>query len=541
MGIKKINIKYKNIIILFVLLILSISIVSVEFQNDTFYSISIGNDILKTGVDMQDHYSWHKGLSYTYPHWFFDVIVASTYNIGGFTGLYMLTILFTYILTTTVYILLKKICSNSIISLLITTLTMLSICYGIAMRAQIITYILFLLEIYAIEGFLNNKKKIYVAILLLIPIVIANMHIAVWYMYFILYLPYIGEYLCSFLTIKNMKIREMRKAEKELNKLINSNGNFEDIEKQKRIINHCKEVIKEKENIESYKIDINQNKITKKLIIIMIIAVFSGLLVPNKMSVYTYFIKTLTGISTHYIQEHQPIVIANASWFITSTLIIIVLMSFTKVKIKLSDMFLVSGLAFMSILSIRSSILFSLLSSFVIARLFSNFLKIFFKENEKRLKDINLKTLEKSIFIILILFIYIKLVGTIYYNKDQKFVNEKLYPVEAANFIEKELLDKNIRLYNEYETGSYLVYRRIPVFIDTRADLYLKEFNNVTIFEDGLKAEILEKNYYEVFEKYNITHALISKSEKLYTFMSKDKNLKEIYSDENFVIYIVIR
>lgn len=40
-----------------------------SFQNDTFYIIKLGADILKNGVDLVDHYCWIANLSYTYPHW----------------------------------------------------------------------------------------------------------------------------------------------------------------------------------------------------------------------------------------------------------------------------------------------------------------------------------------------------------------------------------------------------------------------------------------------------------------------------------------
>ena len=51
-------------------------------QNDTYYTIKIGNLIMENGIDMKDHFSWHKDLPYTYPHWLYDVIMALIYNRG---------------------------------------------------------------------------------------------------------------------------------------------------------------------------------------------------------------------------------------------------------------------------------------------------------------------------------------------------------------------------------------------------------------------------------------------------------------------------
>ena len=62
-------------------------------------------------------------------------------------------------------------------------------------------------------------------------------------------------------------------------------------------------------------------------------------------------------------------------------------------------------------------------------------------------------------------------------KENDHFVNEKSYPVDAANYILENIDIENMRLFNEYNYGSYLLFRGIPVFIDSRADLYAPEFN----------------------------------------------------------------
>ena len=44
--------------------------------------------------------------------------------------------------------------------------------------------------------------------------------------------------------------------------------------------------------------------------------------------------------------------------------------------------------------------------------------------------------------------------------------------------------------------------------------------------------------YYETkFEEYKITHVIVYKSSKLNMFISRDENYKELYGDNNFVVY----
>ena len=54
----------------------------VTLQNDTFYTIKIGEHILQNGIDMKDPFSWHENLQYTYPHWLYDVVIYLVYSFG---------------------------------------------------------------------------------------------------------------------------------------------------------------------------------------------------------------------------------------------------------------------------------------------------------------------------------------------------------------------------------------------------------------------------------------------------------------------------
>ena len=94
-----------------------------------------------------------------------------------------------------------------------------------------------------------------------------------------------------------------------------------------------------------------------------------------------------------------------------------------------------------------------------------------------------------------------------------------------------------MRLFNDYDFGSYLILNNIPVFIDSRADLYTKEFNGLDydIFDDYQR---IVSNYQQKFEFYNITHVLMYKKYKLFNDMFKhDKNYTILYEDDIFILY----
>ena len=80
----------------------------------------------------------------------------------------------------------------------------------IAARAQLVTFILFVLEIIFIEKFLQTGHKKYGIGLIILPILIANIHAAVFPFYFVLYLPYLGEYIITLLIDAHL-VHRLRK------------------------------------------------------------------------------------------------------------------------------------------------------------------------------------------------------------------------------------------------------------------------------------------------------------------------------------------
>ena len=86
-------------------------------------------------------------------------------------------------------------CKNQIVPFVLTIASIFLIKSYIAARAQLVTFILFVLEVFFIEKFIKNRKIGYAVGLLSISLLIANLHVAVWPFFFVLFLPYIAEYL----------------------------------------------------------------------------------------------------------------------------------------------------------------------------------------------------------------------------------------------------------------------------------------------------------------------------------------------------------
>lgn len=541
---KVLNIKFMIMAIICICLFV-VAIVPKELQNDTFYTIKLGELILENGIDMQEHFAWHEGLPYTYPHWLYDVIMYLVFAAGGFTGVYVSSIVLGIALGIIIYLTNAKLTKNTVIPFFTTILILYVGKDFITARAQLITFILFVLTIYYIERFLETKKKRYAVGLLVIPTAIANIHAAVFPFYFVLYLPYIGEYIIS-LIIKQGDILTklfLKSDELEIKKLEKKESLDEKktkkLELLKARVEKNKERLEEKKNIkkEPYKVIVKENKNVAWLMIIMVFAALTGLLTPIGDTPYTYLLHTMQGTTTQNIAEHLPTILYYAKVVLAYIVIAICLISFTKIKIRLSDLFLLGGLIFLTIMSRRQASMLYFVGILVMNRMICTLIEMYDKDGVNEILRYFTSIIGRIIiYTIFAVYMVFSLKGI----EEVDVVSKKSYPVEATEFIKNNLDVENIRLYNEYNFGSYLLHKEIPVFIDSRADLYLPEFNeDVRIFDDFLSISSLStKNLEGIFDKYGFTHFIVNSKAKLTIYLdAKPDEYSIIYSDEYFYIY----
>ena len=270
----------------------------------------------------------------------------------------------------------------------------------------------------------------------------------------------------------------------------------------------------------------------------MVICLFTGLLTPLGSTPYTYLAKTMEGNTTQNINEHLPMTLASDTEVLCTLILFLAILIFTKAKIRLSDLFMLGGLCYLMLATRRQVTMFVLICSVILNRLIMQLIKIYLKE------DIEV-AMKKITSVIGILVTSILVLGLCYYvakdKVDDKFIDESSYPVQACDYIIENIDLGKARFYNEYNYGSYMLYRGIPVFIDSRADLYAPEFSGKKddIFMDFIDTSNIGKFYEDTFKKYDITHVICYKNSKMNMIITKtkDKNYKELYSDKYFVVY----
>ena len=532
--------KQKKIVIIFSILIgiFTIGIVGKTFQNDTFFNISIGKYILENGIDMKEHFSWIQGLTYTYSHWAFDIIMYLIYNNFGFTGIYISIILFSILINIVLFNLLTKRGKQPVIAFIITLISAYIIRSCYTARSQIVSFLCFIVEIYCIEKFIETNKKRYAVLLIVLSIIVANFHAATWPMYLVLFLPYFASAFFNFISPKNRYVLLKKRYQ---NKLKNVPKDSKKARKYEIKVNYYADILEKIEPPKYEKMVRRESYNIKNLVILFVIICFTGLITPIYDTPYTYVIKSMFGesnfennASVDFIMEMQPITPAYSTDLVVFLIILLAFLIFMPTKLKLEQGFLILGLLLMTIISARYVYLLVFLGSYVLMDLIAQCIAKFIPEDMQKLENILVS--KKGIIILSILIILFVLPEFLEIIVED-YVDEELYPVGAVEYIKENLDYKNMRIYNSYNNGSYLMLNEIPVFIDSRLDVYCSEFNDTDVFYDFTQVSLGKVNYEDVFKKYDFTHILIYNTDIIYNYIKLDHNYKVLYEDENFTLY----
>lgn len=487
--------KNKKLYIIFSLLLTLVVIMNVtkQMQNDTFFTIATGNHILQDGYDNMDHLTWHDNLQFYKLRWAFDVLIALIYNSFNLTGIYVFVLIIASITAISLFYILVKRKNNIVISFIcsIIAVVLLTTNGFFTGRAQIMSYLFLLWEIYCIEQLIETKKKRYYFVLFILSVLIVNFHASVWTMMIILIMPYLAEAILCKILKKDQLI------------------------KSKFII----------------------APISLKLIIIAILfMVLGSVLSPIGTYTYSYMFKVIGGISSKIIVELQPTDILFSVGMALSIMITAIILLSTKTKMPLRDFFLFFGLYILALMAGRNMAFLYLLGMIPFARLITNLFKTY-NENEilEKLTEFSKRT---SALLGITLVLILVFSNNLITRMKEEYVNPEKYPIEATKYIKENLDYANMKIYNNFNYGSYLEFQGIKAFVDSRSEIFTSQFNDTTILEDWYQTKTGYTNYNDTFEKYGIDYALIENSEIINTYISVDEKYEKVYEDNTFSIYV---
>jgi hypothetical protein len=133
--------------------------------------------------------------------------------------------------------------------------------------------------------------------------------------------------------------------------------------------------------------------------------------------------------------------------------------------------------------------------------------------------------------------VVVTILGVTFYLVSQEAVvkkSDESLPVGAVNFIDENNIDG--RMYNSYGIGGYLIYRLYPkqkVFIDGRADLYGDDF-----VKDYLQIEYGGPRWESLFNAARVDFAIVDRQAAIRQLLTLREDYALVYDDRRYSVIV---
>lgn len=447
---------------------------SSAFDNDIWFLMNTGRTILQKGFITTDIFTIHSNFSLVIQQWIPDVLFYLSYNIVGKIGPYIIAnILNIYLIFITYNLLMIVTKDKRNLAVLITFIISIIISFSfVVARPQMFSLSILMTELYILERYkIKNDLKI-LYFLPLLSILMINCHASMWLLLFCFIVPFI---------------------------LDNFSFSFG--------------------SIVSYK-DINS---FKRLLLITFIMFICGFINPYGVKAITYLFTSYgVDVINNFVTEMMvPDVhtIRGLSTFLIVFGTYLFYLLFNSKKISLRHFLLLIGTTYLAISSYRG------IAFFAVAGIYP--LGFYLNDKFYQIKEVK----DKKYFIYFVVMIIILAFFLIFVNLNPNFLIIKSSVSDGiVEIYNKEDINK-VRLYCNYGECNYAEYLGIKVYIDSRAEIFLKANNKS---DDVLIELYMLQNgglYYKDFlNKYNFTHLLVKKTDILYQLLLHDSDYEIMYT-----------
>ena len=458
--------RWLKILIAFLTPIAGVMVCNNSLDNDSWYVLSEGREIVENGIYYEDQLSMHEGLDVTVQNYGFSAIFYLIYSAFGPVGIYLSMLIINLLLCYLIY----KVCmlishKNLNLSLIIMVLTDLLLAKGfIVTRAQLVSYCLIMLVVYLLELYIKNKNSKYLWFLPLISLVQVNLHASLW--------PMIPLFIWVYI-IDSFK---------------------------------CKRL-----HLEGYK--------TWPLAVALVGSIIAGFLNPYGFKMLTFIITSYGVPEAHsYINELQSFRplgdIFNILLYGTIALTMMFYIFGPTKNIRVRWLLLIFGLLALGLNTYKG------LSHLILVLLFP--LAAVYKDvaiGKKYKKQCWMAASWVGILALTTIIAYSIVMVPMVGERSQK---KEL--VEALDYLDVETAAKNkneLKIYTGYNEGGYVEFRGYKPYIDPRMEVFIKANNGKEdIFQEYYNLENGKLNQPEFLDKYNFDYLIVMDYEKLYNLVS---------------------
>ncbi|MEW6572121.1 MAG: hypothetical protein AB1374_00575 [Bacillota bacterium] len=445
---------------------------------DTWWHLAAGRYIAAhQSIPHQDIFSWTvSGEPWITHEWLAEVLFYLAYLAGSFWGVLSLVLLLVALLFAFYTKLLLRSGGRYPVAVLSLLVTGEMLYPFLEIRPQVLSYLFFVIFLYVLELF--REKKDYLFLLPVISVLWANSHGS-----FFLGPGLAGLYLLTGLS----RVRG--------------------------------------ERLQNLPWDTGQ---AGKLALILLLCLLAAALNPNGFGLLLYPLGTVGDkLMTDNIQEWLSLDFHDlyAQLFLVYYLSVFAAMVITTCRIRVTDLVLYLLFGAAAFVHGRFAAYALLVGGFVLARYLRPSLDI--KTDLTRLKAV-------LVPVLLVFYAVVLAAKAPPQSKiDYRFTDKEDYPVEAVAFLKDNPLDGKV--LNNYGWGGYLIWNlpQEKVFIDGRADVYMKK-----VFGDYITITRLRPGAAELLEEYNIKYVFMPAGSPLVQALTLSPRWSVLYEDQTATILI---
>lgn len=275
---------------------------------------------------------------------------------------------------------------------------------------------------------------------------------------------------------------------------------------------------------------LKRDKYIINLLLIMIISFMVGFINPygieSMMYVFSSYgvntINKLVGEMHTFSIIGENLVVYNSIQLLLLFLIAVITMVFNYKRTSIHSLLLILGLSIMAFLNIRNIALFLVCAMPYISIIFKNRL-IFIQKI-------------KSKYLLVILFTIVLLFAYKAHNNTYKLRDKNMEDV--VKLLDKRYDKNKIKIFTDYGSGPYIEYNGYKVYMDTRAEVFIKKNNHKADILEEYYNVLVGKIYYEDFiNKYKFNVLIVDKNSNIYNYLVASNNFNTIYNKKNIVVF----
>lgn len=463
-------------------------------NNDIWFLLASGRSVLAHGIPTTEPLSMHEGLEFVMQQWLSAVIFQKAYANWGETGLFTVVSVMYALTILAIFRLTLRVSGNSFFfSYLVTTASALWAYLFMTTRPYVFSTFVFVIEIYLVETVQRTGKKRLLLILPLLSVLLVNLHAALWPLFLILLLPYLAESMV--LTIKQ-KLWQTRTFD-------------------------------------------------LTLLLAILFSIACALINQYGWKALTYLFRSY-GYSeiSKTIIEMQPLNINEATgkiYFLAIALVFLVL-GFQGLKtVRLRYLFLLSGLAYLCVSSLRNGLLFSVLGFFPLAESLASHqsrletpLVTSSKTNVKPV--ISRKLLRGTIVVLIILLLVLSLL-----QLNDKEISEVPEYTHLFAVLEQVKVDTEIRtlvLYTGYNNGGHAEFIGLKPYLDPRAEVFVLANNGRKDYmAEYIQLQSGKIHYRDFIDRYQFTDLVLGPEDILRVYLPRDPDFELVFISGEYVWY----